>query len=104
MATWTLVVRWLCFLPSGDANFGQDLFTPTIYWPMIESSLGIVGACLPLLRPVVSEIASLESLRSIFSSSSITGASSRNTFKSPKTLEEGISKSSPKGSALTSTW
>ena len=28
------------------------LLTPTVYWPMIESSLGIVGACLPLLRPL----------------------------------------------------
>lgn len=23
-----------------------------VYWPMVESSLGIVGACLPLLRPL----------------------------------------------------
>jgi len=23
-----------------------------IYWPLIESSLGIVGACLPLYRPL----------------------------------------------------
>ena len=28
------------------------ILTPTLYWPMIESSLGIVGACLPLLRPL----------------------------------------------------
>lgn len=28
------------------------ILTPTVYWPMIESSLGIVGACLPLLRPL----------------------------------------------------
>lgn len=28
------------------------IVTPSIYWPMIESSLGIVGACLPLLRPL----------------------------------------------------
>ena len=26
--------------------------TPLVYWPMIESSLGIVGACLPMLRPL----------------------------------------------------
>lgn len=26
--------------------------TPMIYWPFIESSLGIVGACLPLYRPL----------------------------------------------------
>ncbi|KAL6721772.1 hypothetical protein ACLMJK_000877 [Lecanora helva] len=28
------------------------ILTPTVYWPLIESSLGIVGACLPLLRPL----------------------------------------------------
>ena len=26
--------------------------TPLVYWPMVESSIGIVGACLPLLRPL----------------------------------------------------
>ena len=26
--------------------------TPTMYWPMVEASLGIVGACLPLMRPI----------------------------------------------------
>ncbi len=28
------------------------ILTPTVYWPMVESSLGVVGACLPLLRPL----------------------------------------------------
>ncbi|KAL9071978.1 MAG: hypothetical protein Q9161_003910 [Pseudevernia consocians] len=28
------------------------LNTPLVYWPMVESSIGIVGACLPLLRPL----------------------------------------------------
>lgn len=32
-----------------------DLLTPTVYWPMVESSLGIVGACLPLLRPIFTD-------------------------------------------------
>ena len=27
-----------------------DTNSPQVYWPMIESSLGIVGACLPILR------------------------------------------------------
>ncbi|KAF6230565.1 hypothetical protein HO173_011102 [Letharia columbiana] len=26
--------------------------TPLVYWPMVESSMGVVGACLPLLRPL----------------------------------------------------
>ena len=42
----------------------QDLLTPTIYWPMVESSLGIVGACLPLLRPILTDTGA----KSIFSS------------------------------------
>ena len=38
-----------------ETRTGADysyILTPTIYWPMVESSLGIVGACLPLLRPL----------------------------------------------------
>ena len=31
------------------------LLTPSLYWPMVESSLGIVGACLPLLRPLFTD-------------------------------------------------
>ncbi|MCJ1277743.1 hypothetical protein MMC21_005557 [Puttea exsequens] len=33
--------------------FAPDLLSPTVYWPMIESSLGITGACLPLLKPIL---------------------------------------------------
>jgi hypothetical protein len=36
--------------------------SPVNYWPIIESSLGIVGACLPLLRP----IGHVYSLRNIY--------------------------------------
>ena len=42
--------------------------TPVIYWAMVESSLGVVGACLPLMRPLVagtSPSGFLRSLRSI---------------------------------------
>lgn len=91
------------FLSLTKTNVRQDLFTPTIYWPMIESSLGIVGACLPLLRPILSEIASFESLRSIFSPSVSTRGSSREGFNSAKALEAGVSKSSLQGSTVTST-
>lgn len=38
--------------------------TPLVYWPMVESSLGIVGACLPMLRPLFVR-ASSESKRRI---------------------------------------
>ncbi len=40
---------------SSDAVSSLDVsytLTPTVYWPMVESSLGIVGACLPLMRPI----------------------------------------------------
>ncbi|KAL9130162.1 MAG: hypothetical protein Q9175_007099 [Cornicularia normoerica] len=40
------------------------LLTPTVYWPMVESSLGIVGTCLPLLRPIFTDTP----VKSIFSS------------------------------------
>ncbi|CAF9940665.1 MAG: hypothetical protein ALECFALPRED_008785 [Alectoria fallacina] len=33
-------------------NAAADMNTPLVYWPMVESSIGIVGACLPLLRPL----------------------------------------------------
>ncbi|KAL8683460.1 MAG: hypothetical protein Q9186_000615 [Xanthomendoza sp. 1 TL-2023] len=29
-----------------------DIQTPLVYWPMVESALGIIGACLPLMRPL----------------------------------------------------
>jgi hypothetical protein len=29
-----------------------DFLAPIIYWPVIEASLGIVAACLSLLRPI----------------------------------------------------
>lgn len=41
-----------------------DMNTPLVYWPMVESSLGIVGACLPMLRPLFA-VASSESKRRI---------------------------------------
>lgn len=32
------------------------ILTPTLYWPMVESSLGVVGACLPSMRPIFTDI------------------------------------------------
>lgn len=51
-----------------------DLLTPTVYWPVVESSLGIVGACLPLLRPVFTDMSAksiLSSVRALISRSSL---------------------------------
>ena len=57
-------------IPLPYANRSQiDMLTPTLYWPMIESSLGIVGACLPLMRPILQKISPhdvFRSLRSMF--------------------------------------
>ena len=36
---------------TADISYVQ---TPTVYWPMIECGLGVVSACLPLLRPLFS--------------------------------------------------
>ena len=56
--------------------------TPIVYWSMIESALGIVGACLPLMRPLVAGTSSsgfMRSLRSIVWPSSAQSASSGGT-------------------------
>jgi hypothetical protein len=30
-----------------------DFLTPIVYWPLIQAALQIVGACLPMLRPLI---------------------------------------------------
>ncbi len=53
---------------ASSANVSLDVsytLTPTVYWPMIESSLGIVGACLPLLRPIFSGASSKGFMRKL---------------------------------------
>ena len=42
-----------------------DLETRLVYWPMVEASVGIVGACLPLLRPLFVGAASHGFMRSL---------------------------------------
>ncbi|KAG6993785.1 hypothetical protein G7Y79_00051g087050 [Physcia stellaris] len=52
---------------SGNEDIA-DVLTPTVYWPMVESSLGILGACLPSMRPVFTGCSSrgfVRKLRSI---------------------------------------
>lgn len=44
--------RWTIEQTNGNNLDITFIDTPLIYWPMVESSLGIVGACLPLLRPL----------------------------------------------------
>ena len=48
-------------------NSVLDILTPTLYWPMIEASLGVVGASLPTMRPIAKRcfpVISLQKLRS----------------------------------------
>ncbi|KAL8837755.1 MAG: hypothetical protein Q9170_002406 [Blastenia crenularia] len=45
-----------------DISYGQ---TPLVYWPFIESSVGIIGACLPLLRPLFAGAASRGFMRDL---------------------------------------
>lgn len=78
---------------SGDEDFTY-LFTPTLYWPMVESSLGIVGACLPLFRPIISELPPVRSIREIISFPSISITSSKKSLKDARKLEDGDTSSS----------
>lgn len=39
--------------------------SPLVYWAMVESSVGIVGACLPLLRPLLVGASSTGFMRSL---------------------------------------
>ncbi|KAF6233129.1 hypothetical protein HO173_008673 [Letharia columbiana] len=68
------------------------LLTPTVYWPMVESSLGIVGACLPLLRPVFTDSPAksiFSSLRAMISLSSLRSNDARKPSGDYDKLEAG---------------
>lgn len=61
---------------SGSSDISWIL-SPAIYWPMVESSLGIVGACLPLLRPLVSNTMTSGFMRSMKSATFGSSSGSR---------------------------
>ena len=66
------------------------MLTPTIYWPMIESSLGIVGACLPLMRPIIQKMSPQDvfrSFRRVFEFSASRSNASLKTTEAKTTLE-----------------
>lgn len=73
------VTRMITFVHIGqEKDSGDDdykYFTaPTIYWTMIESSLSIISACLPILRPLFhghSPESIVRSVRSILSLGSL---------------------------------
>ena len=85
-----------CTLPY--ANHSQtDMLTPTLYWPMIESSLGILGACLPLMRPILQKISPqvvFRSLRSMFDFSAFGSDGTLTTTEAKTTLEVACSPTS----------
>ena len=62
---------------------------------MVESSLGIVGACLPLFRPIISEIHPVGSIREI-----ISFASRKKPLKDAVALEDGRTSSSETSSEV----
>ncbi|KAL8690522.1 MAG: hypothetical protein Q9218_004053 [Villophora microphyllina] len=41
------------------------LQTPMVYWPLVESTCGIIGACLPLMRPLFAGAASRGFMRDL---------------------------------------
>lgn len=43
--------------PVFSAHSCTDSQTPFVYWAMIECAVGVVGACLPMMRPVLSRLA-----------------------------------------------
>jgi len=69
LATWILQVRahtnssWRPLSRTNSAM--SDVLTPALYWPMVEASLGVVGACLPSMRPFYKKYASRSSLQSL---------------------------------------
>ena len=64
-----------------------DLLTPTMYWPMVEASLGIVGACLPLMRPIFKKGLQGDGLKKRTDQSSFWSLFSRQSKGSEKTSE-----------------
>lgn len=48
-----VVFNWIVAQTQSGSVDVSYVLTPSVYWPLIESAIGIVGACLPLLRPLV---------------------------------------------------
>ena len=58
---------------------------------MVESSLGIVGACLPLFRPIIGEIHPVRSIREIISFPSTKRPSDARTLEDGRIGSSAIS-------------
>ncbi|CAL8576045.1 hypothetical protein XPA_001936 [Xanthoria parietina] len=59
-----LVVMNNAFYHSDSVDFTYVL-TPLVYFPLVESALGIIGACLPLFRPLFAGVTSRGFMRDL---------------------------------------
>ncbi len=77
--------------------------TPSLLWTFIESTLGIVGACLPLLRPLFAGTSTRGFMRNLRSVAirTITGAEEPKASEGSTTAVESGSGSSGKKSGKT---
>ena len=77
--------------------------TPAVLWPMVESALGIVGACLPLLRPLFAGTSTQGFMRNLRSVAirTITGAEEPKSSEGSTTAVGSGSGSSGKKSGKT---
>ena len=70
-------------LNNGAADLSY-ITTPTIYWPMIEAALGVIGACLPLLRPLFSSGSGSKGFGQVRNLRSVRLGSSSGELQSPE--------------------
>ena len=70
-------------LNNGAADLSY-ITTPTIYWPMIEAALGVIGACLPLLRPLFSPSSGSKGFGQVRNLRSVRLGSSSGELESPE--------------------
>jgi hypothetical protein len=82
--------------------FPTDLSTSIVYWPIVEFSLGIVGACHPSMRPIFTK-GFETSLRSMLSPSSLWKRSRSGSKESPK-IAEGLESNRSDSSMQDSTY
>lgn len=90
-------------LAAGDDSDLTWFETPGVLWPMVESALGIVGACLPLLRPLFAGTSTQGFMRNLRSVAirTITGAEEPKSSEGSTTAVGSGSGSSGKKSGKT---
>ena len=99
-----LVVFYQIIGEAAGGDFDITWFeTPSLLWTFIESALGIVGACLPLLRPLFAGTSTRGFMRNLRSVAirTITGAEEPKSAEGSTTAVESGSGSSGKKSGKT---